>query len=146
MIVATASRHRATIPRTVDERAAIWERVKRRMQVGLSAANLIGGLIVFVFLTFLVPAPTKFNHDTSLLWLNVSLVIVGGPTATFAGNKLGEKSVQEVRDWFLSGEPADARQRELALRTPLRRRSRSHLEVSPRPRSPTCSPNASLAR
>lgn len=104
---------------TVESREATWESVKRRMQVGLSAANLIGGVVVTVLLTFLVPVPAKFTHDTAIVWANVAVFVVGGIIAIVIANTLGPRSAREVREWFLSGEPASNRERELALRQPL---------------------------
>lgn len=105
--------------RPVQDRAAIWNVHLRRMRLGLSGANLIGGLTLFAFLTFLVPLPSRITRDTGLLWLNVALLVIGGAVATFAANQLGPRAGREVRTWFLSGEEADSRQRELVLRQPL---------------------------
>jgi adenylate cyclase len=104
---------------TVNSRAATWERVKLRMQVGLSAANVIGALVVTVLLTFLVPLPAKYTHDTTIVWANVALLVVGGIVATAVATSLGPRRAREVREWFVSGQPASRRERELALRQPL---------------------------
>jgi adenylate cyclase len=88
------------------------------MQVGLTAANLIGGLAVTVLLTFLVPVPASFTHDTALVWGNVAVLVIGGISGTVFANKFGPRSAQEVGKWFVSGRPADRRERDLALRQP----------------------------
>lgn len=108
----------ATIP-IVREREATWNSVKRQMQVGLSAANLIGALVVSVLLTLLVPLPAKFTQDNTILWTNVAVLVVGGTFGTVVAVQLGPRTGREIRKWFLSGEPASSRQRELALRQPL---------------------------
>jgi adenylate cyclase len=109
----------AMIPGTVRDRAATWERLNRQMQVALSAANVIGALVVTVLLTFLVPVPPKFMHDTTIVWVNVAVLVVGGALATALANIAGPRAARQVRDWFVSGEPASDREREFALRQPL---------------------------
>jgi adenylate cyclase len=109
----------AIIPIAVKDREATWESVKRRMQVGLSAANVIGAVVVTVLLTFLVPLPAKYTHDTTIIWANVAVFVVGGIVAIVVATWLGPRSAQDVRDWFISGEPATGHERELALRQPL---------------------------
>jgi adenylate cyclase len=117
--VATAGVERVTIAGMVKDRVEIWERVKRQMQVGLSAANLIGGLVVTVLLTVLVPVPAKFTHGTTIFWANIAVLVVGGILATVLAVRLGPRSAREIREWFVSGEPAGPRERELALRQPI---------------------------
>jgi adenylate cyclase len=107
------------IPTAVKAQEATWQSVKLRMQVGLTAANVIGAVIVTVLLTFLVPLPAKFTNDTAILAANVAVLVIGGILATVVAVRLGPKSAREVREWFLSGEPASARERKLALRQPL---------------------------
>ncbi len=104
----------------MDDRRAIWQRTKRRMQVGLSSANVIGAATVFVFLTFLVPVPRTFIHDTAALWLNGVLSVVYVVAATVVATSLSPRLSEEIRRWFLSGRPADRHVRDLALRSPLR--------------------------
>jgi len=100
-------------------REAIWKSQLRRMRIGLSAANLVGALTVFVFLQLLVPVPSKIRHDTNLLLLNVGLFVVFAGVGTTIANIWGPKTAREVRDWFLSGREPDEWQRALALRQPL---------------------------
>lgn len=107
------------IPIVVHGREAIWQRQLRRMRNGLTAANIIGAITVFVFLQLLVPVPSAIRHDTALIVLNVSLFVVLGVVGTVIANIWGARSVREQRAWFLSGEPPDDRQRQLALRQPL---------------------------
>ncbi len=115
----TAIAANAIIPGAVQDRRTTWESVKLRMQVGLTAANVIGGLVVTVLLTFLVPVPAKFTHDTVIIWANVAVLVVGGILATALATTVGPRRAREVREWFVSGEPATRRERELALRQPL---------------------------
>jgi adenylate cyclase len=104
----------------MEDRAAIWRRARQRLRVGLSAANLIGAVTVFVFLTVLVPVPKSFSHDTAALWLNGSLAAAYIVVATVIANRVGPRSAEPIRRWLLSGEPADQHVRDMALRTPLR--------------------------
>ncbi len=103
----------------MEDRHAIWQRAKRRMQVGLSSANVIGAATVFVFLTFLVPVPRSFTHDAAALWLNGVVSAVYVTAATVVAVSVSPRRVDEIRNWFLSGRPADREVRDLALRTPL---------------------------
>jgi adenylate cyclase len=107
------------IARGVQEREAIWERQVRRMRIGLSAANVIGALTVFVFLQLLVPIPSNVRHDATLVWLNVALFVIVAATATAVANVWGPRSAAEIRRWFLAGEEPDTAQRDRALRQPL---------------------------
>lgn len=104
----------------MDDRQAIWKRTKRRMQVGLSGANVVGAVTVFVFLTFLVPVPRAFTHDTTVLWLNGVLSALYVAAATVVATTVSPRRAEEIRRWFLSGQPADRHARDMALRTPLR--------------------------
>lgn len=90
------------------------------MQVGLSAANVIGAVTVFAFLTFLVPVPRSFTHDTTALWINGVLAVVYTASATLVAVTVSPQLGGDIRRWYLSGRPADQRVRDLALRTPLR--------------------------
>jgi adenylate cyclase len=103
----------------VRGREAIWERQVRRMRVGLSAANAIGALTVYVFLRLLVPIPANVRHDTTFLWLNVGLFVLVGAVATVIANVWGPRTTAEIQDWFISGRKPDAAERELTLRQPL---------------------------
>jgi adenylate cyclase len=103
----------------VEEREAIWELQVRRMRWGLSAANVIGAITVFVFLRLLVPIPSTIRRDTTFLWLNAGLFALVGLVATVVANVWGPRSAGGTREWFLSGEVPDAGQRERTLRQPL---------------------------
>jgi adenylate cyclase len=103
----------------VEEREAIWERQLRRMQVGLSVANVTGALTVYAFLKLLVPIPADVRHDTAFTWVSVGLFVLVGGTATAIANIWGPRAAEVVRHWFLSGKEPDPDQREQALRQPL---------------------------
>ena len=107
------------ISREVKEREAIWERQRRRMQVGLSAANVIGALTVYAFLQLLVPIPANVRHDTTFTWVSVALFVLVAGTATVVANIWGPRTAEVIHRWFLSGEEPDPYQRERALRQPL---------------------------
>jgi hypothetical protein len=69
----------ATAPLSTDlpARAAAWRRLNRRMAFALSAANVTGALIVFVFLGLVVPTPSEVAYDWSLFWLNLAVFVPG---------------------------------------------------------------------
>ncbi len=104
----------------MEDRQAIWKQTKRRMQVGLSTANVIGAVTVTVFLTFLVPVPAAFKHNATALWLNGVLSVLYIVAATVVAVKLSPRRADPIRRWFLSGRPADREVRDFALRSPLR--------------------------
>jgi adenylate cyclase len=115
----TAIAASAMIQGVVRDREATRKSVTLRMQVGLTAANLIGGLVVTVLLTFLVPVPAKFTHDTAIVSANVAFLVVGGILSIAIALTIGPGSARELTEWFVSGQPAGRRERELALRLPL---------------------------
>jgi adenylate cyclase len=107
------------ISREVEEREAIWDLQVRRMRIGLSAANVIGALTVYLFLQLLVPIPAHLRHDTGWILLNVALFVLFGGVATLIANIWGPRSAEEIRRWYLAGRQPDQLQRERALRQPL---------------------------
>ncbi len=110
----------AMISSTVEDREAIWQSQLRRMQIGLTAANVIGAVTFFVFLMVLVPVPSRVYHDTTVTLLNVGLFVFFGVIVTIFANRHGAAVAEPVRRWFLSGAEPGPRERELALRQPLR--------------------------
>lgn len=103
----------------MEAREAIWRRQLKLMHIGLSAANLIGAVTVFAFLTLLVPAPEKFTHDATVQRLNLVLSVLYLTSAIAFANYASPRATRQVREWFLSGADPGPEQREAALRQPL---------------------------
>ena len=104
---------------TDGPRAAEWKRIQRRLAVGLSAANVVGGIIVFVFLGLVVPAPAEVAYDWGLLLRNFALFVPFLIAAIVAANVFGPRVGVAVRAWFVAGREPDSRERTITLRQPL---------------------------
>ena len=52
------------------------ERLRLRYGWAMAGANLAGGLLVFVLMTFVLPSP-EFPHKDTLQLVNVILFVVG---------------------------------------------------------------------
>jgi adenylate cyclase len=113
---ALAPPHDAASP---PARAAAWRRLNRRMALALSAANVTGALIVFVFLGLVVPTPSSVAYDWSLFWLNLAVFVPGLVLSTVLANVWGPRRAAPVRAWFVAGRAPDAHERAVTLRQPL---------------------------
>jgi adenylate cyclase len=102
-----------------EPRAAEWRHIQRRLAVGLTAANVVGGIIVFVFLGLVVPAPAEVAYDWGLLLRNIALFVPFLVGATIAANVFGPRIGVPVRAWFVAGREPDPRERTITLRQPL---------------------------
>jgi hypothetical protein len=103
----------------VTERAAQWDRLVRRMAVAFTAANLAGGVILFVFLGLILPTPAEVARDWDVLWTNFAVFAPGAVVSTLIANWLGRARVEPVREWFVSGREADAAARAAVLHQPV---------------------------
>jgi adenylate cyclase len=91
----------------------------RRMAIAVVAAHATGALVVFVLLGFLMPVPEEVQEDYGLTLIN-GLVLAGYlavvvPIEVVLGRRLGKPSLAALARGRLDG-----RERELALRFPLR--------------------------
>jgi len=109
------------VPRSAERVAELLARVNRDLTVSVTAAHAIGGVVVFVFLGFVLPAPLGFEHASgSVLIRNLGVLAIYGPAALIAGNVVGRRRFGPWLKWLQTGEPSPEAGRELALRYPLR--------------------------
>jgi adenylate cyclase len=83
------------------------------------AANVIGAIVVFAFLTFFIPVPKDVQHQTTALILNGALLgaslLIGIPIGTV----ILERLWRERTAWVASGRDPTPREQELTLRFPI---------------------------
>jgi adenylate cyclase len=91
---------------------------RRRMTVVLIGSNIAGGLVVWVFLTYVLPtqhgfAPAIVNDIAFVIYLSVSLL---------AGYRWSTRDADDLRHWMDESDlrPPTPRERMIALRTPSR--------------------------
>jgi adenylate cyclase len=87
--------------------------------VAIPAANLLGAVIVFIFLAWVVPAPAA-SHVADLTRLNLIVFVVGVPLAISAGRVWALRVSGPIRAWLIAERFPNARERELTLRLPQR--------------------------
>jgi adenylate cyclase len=91
----------------------------RRMTIAMVAAHAIGGVVVFVLLGFVMPVPEAVQDDYTLTLLNgvvfAGYLAVVVPVGVVLGRRMGEPLIAGLARGRLDG-----RERELALRFPLR--------------------------
>src|SRR5947199_5835073 len=97
----------------VADRAALVRRVVRNNALAIGAANVVGGVLVAVFLIWVVPVPVSRGLGKNLnLILAVSYLIA----ASIAGQILGRRTGAPVLAWLRAGRRPDAHEREVTLR------------------------------
>ena len=93
--------------------------LERRLAVGLTAANVAGGVLVFVFIGLVVPVPEEVHGDYGLLLRNLAVFLPGLVAAVVFANRRGHAQTMPVWDWYASGRAPTGRERAAALRLPL---------------------------
>ena len=83
------------------------------------AANVAGGVVVFVLAGFVVPTPEFPDDDDALTW-NLVLASVYLGVALVVGVLWGFHSTRRVRRWLAEEREPDERERRMILRAPLR--------------------------
>jgi adenylate cyclase len=87
--------------------------------IGMTVANLVGAVIVYVFLAFIVPTQdSALGTDRSLVNLIVFLGYVG--VGFLVGAVLSVIRFLPLLRWLVADRPPTAHERELAVRQPLR--------------------------
>ncbi len=91
----------------------------KRLRAASIAANAIGALVVFAFLSLVLPVPKGLHHQTTVLILNGALLagslLVGIPIGTVVLERLW----RERTAWIFAGRTPTPRERELTLRFPV---------------------------
>ena len=103
--------------------AALHLRLWRQLSAAIPAANMLGALLVFVFLAYVVPTPAVGNSD-ELVRLNQRLnliAFVGAmPVLIWIGTLWSLRVNAPTRAWVVTGGSPGSVERDLALREPLR--------------------------
>jgi adenylate cyclase len=101
------------------ERQALVERVRLRFGWAIVAANFAGGLVVFVLLSVVLPAPSIRHPDTAQLLS--ALVFVGFAAVAFPAVWIwSARRFGATLGWVEGGRNPTERERDLALALPLR--------------------------
>jgi adenylate cyclase len=101
-----------------QESAALDRRVVRRLSVAIVAANVFGGVLVFVFLVYVAPTAVGPGWDEGSLG-NLIAFVIFMPLATATGWRLSYRIGAPVRAWVRAGRMPDEREREITVRLPL---------------------------
>jgi adenylate cyclase len=102
-----------------EEGAALDRLVVRQLSVAIPAANIPGGLLVFVFLVYIAPSPVGSGWGSGGL-RNLIALVAFMPLATAIGWRFSQRIGAPVRAWVRAGRIPNERERELTVRMPLR--------------------------
>src|SRR4051794_9568219 len=90
------------VPEDLRETRAIYQSVQRRCGAAVGAANLIGGILVFVLGVFVVPEPHVANN-AELVRLNIIAFAILGTAGGVLGTVLSLRLAQGGATWLLEG-------------------------------------------
>ena len=93
--------------------------VGRRMTLAMVGANALGAVVVFVFLSYLLPLPVPRADADRLQQVNTVAFLVLLPLSMVLGELLGGRASRPMRAWLLEESPLDERVRRNVLRQPL---------------------------
>lgn len=99
--------------------AALYLRLRRQLRAAIPAANMLGALLVFVFLAYVVPTPTT-RYSDQLVRLNLIVFLGAMPVLICIGMVWSLRVNAPTRAWLIAGVSPGPAERELALREPLR--------------------------
>jgi hypothetical protein len=91
------------------ELAALLRRKARQLTIAIGVANLLGGVLVAVFLSWVVPLPVPRAQDHTV---GVILVVPYLLVALVSGQLLGRRTAAPVFSWLSEGRRPDAHERE----------------------------------
>jgi adenylate cyclase len=96
----------------------LYQRVRRQLTIGIGAANVVGALLVLVFLGYVVPTPAV--HDSNAV-LRLNLLVFAGfmPVAIVVGHIWSLRVTAPVRAWLVAARAPDEHELEATLREPL---------------------------
>ncbi len=101
-------------------RAVLADSSSRRVTRSVVAANVIGALLVFLFLGFALPAPQLGRHTGPVVLTNMAAFVAFMAVVIPAGIRLGKNRGAATRQWLTSGRRPNDAERRRALREPLR--------------------------
>ncbi len=91
----------------------------RRLTWSVALANLTGAVLVYVFLSYLLPTPRDELSGGALQTRSTVAFLLYMPLTLLAGHLVGEGLTDRLRDWLPSDRPADEQDRAATLRAPL---------------------------
>jgi adenylate cyclase len=95
----------------------LLNRTRRRAIVSLGAANVVGALVIFLFLALVLPAPN--NTPSGALRVNVAVFIAYVLVTVVVSVRWGVGLVEGRLGWLLEGRAPTSGEQRLALRLPL---------------------------
>jgi adenylate cyclase len=93
-------------------------RVRRRAIILLGGANVVGALVIFLFLTLVLPAPND-TPSASALRVNASAFVAYVLITTMVNVRWGVRLVERRLGWLLADRLPTVGEQRLALRLPL---------------------------
>jgi adenylate cyclase len=96
----------------------LWRRNVRRSAVAVVVSNALAAVVVFVYLSWVVPAPSV-PHPGRVTLLNLAVFAVYVATAFPIVFIWSIRRVRPIRDWMVAGRMPTPAERDLALRGPL---------------------------
>ncbi len=93
--------------------------VQRQVRRVSIAANVIGALVVFAFLAFVLPPPKSLEHAWWLLAVNGGLLLVSAAIGLPLGSLILQRLWRTQTAWVFENREPTERERELTLRFPL---------------------------
>jgi hypothetical protein len=95
-----------------------WARLQNRFGGAMAVANVIGAVVTFIFLTWLAPIGQRDDPDLALL---NAIVFAAYMLATFPlVGLMIPRLLGPIADWWIPDRSPSLRERERALRHPLR--------------------------
>jgi len=92
--------------------------IGRRMSAAMVGANVVGALVVFGFLSYLLPLPAE-AASSDLQRTNTIVFLVLLPVSMVVGELLGGRASRPLRRWLLTEAPVDEGVRRNVLLQPL---------------------------
>ena len=99
--------------------SSVVNQVQRQVRRASIAANVVGALIVFALVAFVLPPPPHFKHAWWLVALNGGLLILTVGVGVPLGTVILQRLWRTQTAWVLENREPTERERELTLRFPL---------------------------
>src|SRR5947209_18912646 len=101
-----------------EQQSQLVIHVLRRLRPASIAANLAGAVVVFLFLSFVLPEP-GLRHPWALVAVNGGLLVLSGAVGVPVASAVLGRMWRARLSWALGGTTPTARESELTLRYPL---------------------------
>jgi adenylate cyclase len=96
----------------------LWERSVRRSALAIVASNALAAVVVFAYLSWVVPLPS-IAHPGRVTLLNLVVFTIYLGLAFPIGWAWSMRRVRPIRDWMAAGREPTPGERDLTLRAPL---------------------------